>query len=512
MNPNPLPSDNLERFRLVVDCARDYAIFVTDTTGGITTWNPGVREILGYEEAEFVGSNCARIFTPEDRERGADRQERDTARAEGRAMDERWHVRKDGSRFWASGVMTALHDETGNLVGFSKILRDFTRQKETQDALQRAHERTSVILESISDAFYAVDGSFRFTYVNRKAEEWWGRSREALVGKHYWTEFPQAVGSEPYHMHLRAMAERVPLHFEAVSPLIGRWVDINIYPAEDGGLAVYFRDITERKRAEEALRARTEELQLAYTREKYIAEALQRPLTMPVAGDTFPGLLLATYYEAALEEAKVGGDYFDAFALPRGRVALVVADASGKGLQAAARAIQVKEVLRAFTREYPHSPTHILSRLNDYVCDTKHFEEQPEEGFVTLTLAVLDAHTGEMSVVNAGAEPPLVLRKDGRTETVDVSGLPLGVLREELYHAFPLRLAPGDTLLLATDGLTEARRGDAFLGLEGLVDLATRADVASPPQAIVEQVVEGARAFAAGGFRDDVCLLLARRL
>jgi PAS domain S-box-containing protein len=110
------------------------------------------------------------------------------------------------------------------------------------------------ILESISDAFYAVDRDWRFTYLNRKAEEWWRRSRASLIGKVYWDEFPQAVGSEPYKAHLTAAEKREVVRLEALSPILGHWVDISIYPTADGGLSVYFRDITEKKRSEELLR------------------------------------------------------------------------------------------------------------------------------------------------------------------------------------------------------------------------------------------------------------------
>jgi PAS domain S-box-containing protein len=106
------------------------------------------------------------------------------------------------------------------------------------------------VLESISDAFYAVDAEFRFVYVNRKAEQLWGRKREELLGRHFWTEFPQAIGSDSYRMHLKAMTERAPVQYEAVSPLILRWIDASIYPAANGGLTCYFRDISDRKQAE----------------------------------------------------------------------------------------------------------------------------------------------------------------------------------------------------------------------------------------------------------------------
>jgi len=102
------------------------------------------------------------------------------------------------------------------------------------------------VLESISDAFYAVDFDWRFTYVNRVAEAWWGRTRQELIGRHLWTEMPKAVGSEPYYAHLRAAEERKVVRLEAMSPIVGHWVDISIFP-NPHGLSVYFRDVDERK-------------------------------------------------------------------------------------------------------------------------------------------------------------------------------------------------------------------------------------------------------------------------
>ncbi|MGH1570534.1 PAS domain-containing protein [Methylobacterium sp. P31] len=124
-------------------------------------------------------------------------------------------------------------------------------------------ERSREILESISDAFYAVDRDWRFTYVNRRAEDWWGRSRTDFIGKVYWDEFPQAVGSEAYQAHLRAAETGDVVRLETVSPILGHWIDMSIYPTAEGGLSVYFRDISAKRRAEEALRESEERLRRA---------------------------------------------------------------------------------------------------------------------------------------------------------------------------------------------------------------------------------------------------------
>ena len=153
-------------------------------------------------------------------------------------------------------VITALRDEAGNLRGFAKVTRDITARKEAEERErllareQAARERATDILESISDAFFAVDNEWRFTYVNSKAEEFWGRSREELLGKNIWEEFPQAEDSESYRQIKRAMEEGITTEFETISPVLGIWVAGRAYPSREG-LSVYFQDVTERKRAEE---------------------------------------------------------------------------------------------------------------------------------------------------------------------------------------------------------------------------------------------------------------------
>jgi PAS domain S-box-containing protein len=142
-------------FRLLVENAVDYCIFTTDPTGHILTWNPGAERMLGYSEAEVRGRNCDLIFVAEDRRAGGPELERELAQRVGRAENERWHLRKDGSRFWGAGIMIALRDDTGAHVGFAKILRDFTRRREIQKALlqQERMESVGVLVGGIAHLF-----------------------------------------------------------------------------------------------------------------------------------------------------------------------------------------------------------------------------------------------------------------------------------------------------------------------------------------------------------------------
>ena len=129
-----------ERFRLLVSAVKDYAIFMLDVDGRVASWNAGAERFKGYQAEEIIGQPFSRFYTPEDLAKNKPAEELRMAAAEGRVEDEGWRVRKDGSRFWANVVITALRDPQGNLLGFSKITQDVTERKQTQEALMEAKE------------------------------------------------------------------------------------------------------------------------------------------------------------------------------------------------------------------------------------------------------------------------------------------------------------------------------------------------------------------------------------
>jgi formate hydrogenlyase transcriptional activator len=123
-----------ERFRLLVQEVKDYAIFMLDPTGKILSWNEGARKIKGYTADEIIGQHFSIFYTSEDIDQGKPGEELRSATAEGRWEEEGWRLRKDGSRFWADVVITALHDEDGNVLGFTKVTRDMTEGKRAREA------------------------------------------------------------------------------------------------------------------------------------------------------------------------------------------------------------------------------------------------------------------------------------------------------------------------------------------------------------------------------------------
>ncbi|MEP7190867.1 MAG: PAS domain S-box protein, partial [Roseiflexaceae bacterium] len=129
-----------ERLRLLNENVHDYAITLLDPEGCFMDWNAGAERMFGYTISEALGQPSALIFTPEDRASDAPEREMATARDQGRADDERWHIRKDGSRFWVSGVMTAMRDEDVRLRGYAKVARDLTERMRADEALRRAYD------------------------------------------------------------------------------------------------------------------------------------------------------------------------------------------------------------------------------------------------------------------------------------------------------------------------------------------------------------------------------------
>jgi PAS domain S-box-containing protein len=129
-----------QRFRLLIENLTDFAVFMIDLSGAVSAWNPGVEQVLGYNEGEFIGLPFASIFTPEDVALGRPAEELERARATGRSDDKRDHLRKDGSRFRADGVVTVIRDEAGAALAFSKVMRDVTAQQQASEALRQSEE------------------------------------------------------------------------------------------------------------------------------------------------------------------------------------------------------------------------------------------------------------------------------------------------------------------------------------------------------------------------------------
>jgi PAS domain S-box-containing protein len=173
-------------FKLLVQSIVDYAIYMLDPKGFVTSWNSGAERIKGFQTEEIVGQHFSKFYTEEDREAGLPQKVLDTAKREGKYGGEGWRVRKDGSRFWASVVVDRINDDKGKLIGFAKITRDMTEQREAQQALLNAERTFRILVQGVTDyAIFMLDPDGRVTNWNSGAQRIKGYKPEEIVGEHF---------------------------------------------------------------------------------------------------------------------------------------------------------------------------------------------------------------------------------------------------------------------------------------------------------------------------------------
>jgi PAS domain S-box-containing protein len=187
-------------YRFIVEQTKDYAVFALNVDGVVMTWNVGAERLKGYRPDEIVGQHFRKFYAPEDIARGWPDRELQMAAAEGRFEDEGWRVRKDGSRFWANVIITALRDDFGRLVGFSKFTRDLTGRRMYEEALRQSEERFRLLVESVTDyAIYMLDIDGAITSWNSGAQRITGYTRDEIIGAHFSRFYTSdARGSMPW--------------------------------------------------------------------------------------------------------------------------------------------------------------------------------------------------------------------------------------------------------------------------------------------------------------------------
>ena len=303
----------LNRYEMLVQSVTDYAIYMLDPTGVITSWNAGARRFKGYSEDEILGEHFSRFYTEEDRATGLPARALRIAETEGRFEAVGWRVRKDGTRFWANVVIDPVRDEQGVLVGFAKVTRDLTERRAAEEELRRSEERFRLLVQSITDyAIYMLDPAGRVTSWNPGAQRFKGYRTEEILGEHFscfYTEEDRATGLPQRAL---ATAEREG-KFEAEGWRQRQdgtrfWAHVVIDPVRSAegellGFAKITRDLTERKEAEQRL----EQAQLAFFQSQKM-DAIGK-LTGGVAHD-FNNLLAAVIGSLDLARRRLadGGD------------------------------------------------------------------------------------------------------------------------------------------------------------------------------------------------------------
>jgi PAS domain S-box-containing protein len=248
-----------ERFRLLVSHVSDYAIFMLEPNGFVSTWNLGASRIKGYSADEIIGKHFSNFYRPEDRWKCE--VELATAIREGRVEDEGWRVRKDGSVFWANVVITALRDRTGELIGFAKVTRDLTEHRRSQVELARSEERLRLMIESVKDyAIFMLDPSGNVATWNVGAQRINGYGADEIIGQHFSKFYPaEDIRAGKCERELRE-ATAVG-RFEDEDWRVRKdgsifWANVIISPIRDAdgslqGFTKVTRDLSERKRHEE---------------------------------------------------------------------------------------------------------------------------------------------------------------------------------------------------------------------------------------------------------------------
>lgn len=252
-----------ERYRVLVEGITDYAIYLLDVEGVVSTWNPGAERFKGYSAEEIVGQHFSLFYTDEDRARGAPAAALRTAREAGRFECEGWRVRKDGTAFWAHVVIDPIRDPDGRLIGFAKITRDLSERRAAEEALRRSEQQFRLLVQGVTDyALYMLDRSGRVSSWNPGAARIKGYAAEEVIGRHFacfYTPEDRAAGIPS--SGLRTAEEE------------GRWETEGWRVRKDGtkfwahvvldaihdeagdlvGFAKITRDVTERREAEQSL-------------------------------------------------------------------------------------------------------------------------------------------------------------------------------------------------------------------------------------------------------------------
>lgn len=252
-----------DRSRLLLDSITDYAIYMLDADGIVSTWNPGARRFKGYREEEIIGRHFSVFYTEEDRRAGLPEKALGKARLEGRFENEGWRVRKDGARFWAHVVIDPVRSPSGELIGFAKVTRDLTERRLAEEALRRSEQQFKMLVEGVTDyAIYMLDATGKVESWNAGAQRFKGYKADEVIGQHFSVFYtPEDREARLPETALKAAASEG--RFEREGWRVRKdgsrfWAHVVIDRILDAkgalaGFAKVTRDVTERKQAQENL-------------------------------------------------------------------------------------------------------------------------------------------------------------------------------------------------------------------------------------------------------------------
>jgi PAS domain S-box-containing protein len=295
-------SSDERQLALLVNQAVDYAIFMLDPTGVVQTWNPGAERMKGYTRDEIVGTHFSAFYTEADRARDHPADELRIAARDGRYEEEGWRVRKDGSLFWANIVITAVHDDAGDLIGFGKVSRDLTVRRLAEEqsrgkalALEAANRELGEfrrLVSSVRDyAIFMLDPAGHILSWNTGAERLKGYAPDEIIGRHFSTFYTDEDRARNHPAHELEIAVREG-RYEEEGWRVRKdgtmfWASVTITAVRDDdgrltGFAKVTRDLTERKRSEDALLDAVHELRTANEELDRFASVAAHDMTDPL--------------------------------------------------------------------------------------------------------------------------------------------------------------------------------------------------------------------------------------
>jgi PAS domain S-box-containing protein len=251
------------RYRLLIEAITDYAIYMLDPSGIVTSWNPGARRFKGYTPEEIIGQHFSRFYSEKDRKAGLPARALETAAREGKFESEGWRIRKDGTRFWAYMVIDPIRGPTGEIVGFAQITRDLTERRAAERALRQSEEQFRLLVQGVTDyAIYMLDTEGRVSSWNPGAQRIKGYLPPEIIGQHFSQFYTQEDRNSGEPERALATARRDG-RFEKESWRVRKdgsrfWAHVVIDAIRDDGgdiigYAKITRDITERRAAQEKL-------------------------------------------------------------------------------------------------------------------------------------------------------------------------------------------------------------------------------------------------------------------
>jgi PAS domain S-box-containing protein len=528
------------RYRSLVQAGAQ-VVWVAAPSGEIAEDSPEWRWITGQSLQEYLGTGWLDAIHPEDRDR-VERAWRECVRT-GKVFDNRYRVRTKAGAYRHYDVRAVPIERAGRIVEWVGASTDVTAQREAEEMRGRLTEQLSAAAlrtarlqqatSMLAEALTVEQVVEVITEVGRSAV---GAERSAVAlldpdGLRMQTVNPggpQAdIPLDAPSVITEAVTTRRPVLVEDPAALRRRfepeanvdlylrhsdeqaWVGLPMLAAGAPLGAIRFsftrpRRITEEERVFlEALAgqcALAVERATMFEREHTTAETLQRSL-LPDRLPKVPGIVLEARYLPVTRNMEIGGDWYDAFNLPDGRLAIAAGDVMGKGLTAAAGMGRVRNALRALALTDPR-PAAVLAGLDRLFSAT-----ELEEQVTTVAYLVVDPATGEGLAGNAGHLPPLRLRADGppQLDTIE-AGTPLGWASPRQQHTF--RLPPGNTVVFYSDGLVENRTRGLDTGLDELLTVAGQApaEVLGHPDRLLEYLVE--RMLAGYEQDDDVTVLV----